>query len=140
MSSTDFEPTVFKLPDVKEKISEFIKRYKNDVNITSSYSQPLFSLGFHSFQHRTKSAMNITNSLETKNPFYNIVNNFDPNSLKIKDTVQPDYYKLWEILSLFDLANKNKMVYGAIAEGQGSFVECFIDFREKYFNIKNDKI
>lgn len=140
MSDTNtFNFTVFKLPSMKEKISNVLK-LKNDVKIASSYSQPLFSLGFHSFQHRTKSAMNITNNLETKKKFYNIVNNFDPDTLKVKDVLSGGYYKMWELLSLFELGSKDKIVYGAIAEGQGSFVESFIDFREKYFNVKKDKI
>ena len=140
LSTTVYHPSVFELPKPKDNISNIIKTIKNDVKIANSYSQPLFSLGFHSFQHRTKSAMNITKNLETKNKFYNIVNNFDPDELKIKDTLTGGYYKMWEMLSLFDLANKDKIVYGAIAEGPGSFVESFIDFREKYFSIKNDKI
>lgn len=139
-SNKIFIPSVFKLPETKEKINIIVKNNKNDVKIANSYSQPLFSLGFHSFQHRTKSAMNITNNLETKKKFYNIVNDIDPDNLKIKDTISDGYYKLWEMLSLFDLANKDKIIYGAIAEGPGSFVESFIDFREKYYNIKNDKI
>ena len=140
LTTTVFKPSVFKLPNSKDNISNIIKTHKNDVKIANSYAQPLFSLGFHSFQHRTKSAMNITNSLETKKKFYNIVNNFDPDTLKIKDTLSGGYYKMWEMLSLFDLASKDKIVYGAIAEGPGSFVESFIDFRKKYFDIKNDKI
>jgi len=135
-----FKPSVFKLPESKDNINSIIKTYKNDVKIANSYSQPLFSLGFHSFQHRTKSAMNITSKLETKKKFYNIVNNFDPDTLNVKETVSGGYYKMWEMLSLFDIASKDKIVYGAIAEGPGSFVESFIDFRKKYFDIKNDKI
>jgi hypothetical protein len=140
MSETNtFNFTVFKLPRSKDKISNILK-LKNDVKMSSSYSQPLFSFGFHSFQHRTKSAMNITKNLETKKKFYNIVNNFDPDTLKVKDALSGGYYKMWELLSLFDLGSKDKIVYGAIAEGPGSFVESFIDFREKYFNVKKDKI
>lgn len=135
-----FKPSVFKLPTSKDNISNIIKTYKNDIKIANSYSQPLFSFGFHSFQHRTKSAMNITNNLETNKKFYNIVNIFDPDNIKVKETLSSGYYKLWEMLSLFDLASKDKIVYGAIGEGPGSFVESYIDFREKYFNIKNDKI
>ena len=67
--TTVFKPSVFKLPNSKDNFSNIIKTHKNDVKIANSYSQPLFSLGFHSFQHRTKSAMNITNSLETKKSF-----------------------------------------------------------------------
>ena len=136
----DLKPSVFQLPKSKDNISNIIKTHKNDVKIANSYSQPIFSLGFHSFQHRTKSAMNITNNFETKKKFYNIVNNFDPDELKIKDTLTGGYYKMWEMLSLFDLASMDKIIYGAIAEGPGSFVESFIDFRKKYFDIKNDKI
>ena len=85
MTEKQFKPQVYKLPKTKDGL-EFLKKYKSDIHITSSYAQPLFSLGFHSFQHRTKSAMNITRNLETKNKFYNIVNDFDPDNIKIKNT------------------------------------------------------
>ena len=113
MSDIKFKPSVFKLPTSKEKLSS-----KNDISLSTRPSQPLFSLGFHYFQHRTKSAMNITNNLETKNKFYNIVNDFDPDNLKIKESMTSGYYKFWEMLSLFGLAEKDKIVYGAIAEDQ----------------------
>ena len=128
-------PDIFVLPKNNDK-----NKFKKNVEISSAILQPKFSLGFHSFQHRTKNAMNITNKLETKNKFYNIVNSFDPEKIDIKKTISSGYYKMWEIISLFDLASKDKIVYGAIAEAPGAFIESYIDFRKKYFNISKDKI
>lgn len=45
------------------------------------------------------------------------------------------FFKFWEILIDFDLVNTNSIVYGALAEGPGGFVESFNFFRRK-FSIK----
>ena len=119
-----------------------IKKYNSDVVISSTIARPLFTLGFHHFQHRTKSAMDITKDLETKKKFYNIVNSFDPENIDIgkKDIISNNYFKLWEMLSLFDLASGDKLSTAIIGAGSGGFVQSYIDFREKYYNVKNDKI
>jgi hypothetical protein len=132
---TQIIPRVFKLPNTK------FNDNKNDIVISNSINRPLFKLGFHNYQHRTKSAINITKNLETTKKFYNIVNNFDPENIDInKDKLSTGYFKMWEMMSLFDLANSNKIIYGAIGEGPGSFIQAFIDFRNKYYDLSKDKI
>ena len=66
-----YKPFVFKIPNGS---SDFLNNENSKLIFSSSINQPLFSLGFHSFLHRTKSAMDITNKLESKN-FY-IIKNF----------------------------------------------------------------
>ena len=66
-------PFIHKIPSID---SDNI--YTDNTIITSSrINMPLISLGFHSFIHRTKSAMDIILKLETKKDFYNIVNQFE---------------------------------------------------------------
>ena len=53
---------VYKLPSANKDISGSLQD-----SLFSTYpTQPLFSLGFHSFIHRTKDSMSITNKLKTK--------------------------------------------------------------------------
>ena len=102
--------------------------------------------------------MSITKDLETKNKFYYIVNpfedtieNYDNNISNLAkkffnisndpDILSRAFYKLWEILTVFDLANNKKLTCATLAEGPGGFVQAIIQYRKKYkFNINDDKI
>ena len=148
---------LFKIPNTN---NDFLKKKKNtDVKLSSAINQPMFSLGFHAFLHRVKKYMTITNNLESKKKFYYIVNNFEheisdydedishisKKYFKIKDDpniISRAFYKLWEILIIFDLFNKKKdFSYAAIAEAPGSFLQAVIKFRETFnFDMSNDKI
>lgn len=147
-----YTPKIYKMPSINtdEIYSD------STVLIGSTITQPLFSLGFHSFIHRTKSAMDITLKLETKNKFYYVVNPFESTisdytedlshtiipflSLKNEDIVSRSFFKMWEILATFQLTDKSEMTMVGIAEGPGSFIQAFIKYREKYHSIKKDKI
>jgi cap1 methyltransferase len=52
------------------------------------------------------------------------------------------YYKMLELVLDFDLIDNkiNNFVYGAVAEGPGGFVECFIKYRRTFFLGRNDRI
>jgi 23S rRNA U2552 (ribose-2'-O)-methylase RlmE/FtsJ len=126
------------------------------VMLGTNINEPLHSLGYHSFIHRTKSAMEITNKLETKNKFYYVVNPFEhmindfpEDIMHISDIYFPPteqkilsraFYKMWEILSIFDIANFKNMTTVSIAEGPGSFIQAIIKYREKFFDITKDRI
>ena len=128
----------------------------SSVLISSNMNQPLFSLGFHSFLHRTKSAMEITNKLETKNKFYYIVNPFEHTindytddisniaakyfSIKNEDIISRSFFKMWEILQTFNLANQPSMTMVGLAEAPGSFIQAFIKYREKLYDVSKDRI
>ena len=152
-----YNPFIFKLDSGN---SEILENSGDDNIITSStINLPLNSLGFHTYLHRTKSAMSITNNLQTKNKFYFVVNPFEDeianyedslnnltkHYLNIKDNkpeiLSRSFYKMWEILYLFNIAEKKEMTFAAIAEGPGPFIQAVILFREKLGNgITNDKI
>jgi len=140
--------------------SDFLNKIEDDDLIASStINLPLSSLGFHTYLHRTKSAMSITNNLQTKNKFYFVVNPFEDEVANYEDTLnnltkyylnikdnKPEilsrsFYKMWEILYLFNIANKKEMTFAAIAEGPGPFIQAIILFREKLGSgVSNDKI
>lgn len=150
-----YKPFVFKIPNGK---NDFLKSNNLDISFSSNINQPLFSLGFHSFIHRTKSAMSITNNLESKNfyyivnPFEHIINdsNEDINNAFSEyfksgkdepNTLSRAFFKMWEIVSLFKIASNKNFTYAAIAEAPGSFIQSVIKYREKFkLDVKNDKI
>lgn len=146
--SNAYKPFIFKLPIID--VSDIYK--DNSVITTTNINQPLISLGFHSFIHRTRDAMSITKKLETKNKFYYVVNMFEDSINDYKESIShvaEDYlnkpnivsryfYKMWEILYMFDLARKEKMVMTGLAEGPGSFIQAFIEFREQFYDPSND--
>jgi 23S rRNA U2552 (ribose-2'-O)-methylase RlmE/FtsJ len=144
-----YKPFIFKLNNID------ISSINPEVIKSSNINQPLFSLGFHSFIHRTKNAMSITEKLETKNKFYYIVNPFEHNIndydkdiaheseifLNKPNILSRAFYKMWEMLYIFDIANsKEGMTMVGLAEGPGSFIQAFVEFREKYFEPSNDTI
>ncbi|VVU95186.1 FtsJ-like methyltransferase [seawater metagenome] len=151
-----YTPLIFEVPKEKEDIL----KAKSDVQKNSFLPMPKFSLGFHSFIHQTKDKMSILDKIKKKKNFYYVVNKFehiilnyedDLNKLtKIYFNIQEEtpnilsraFYKLWEILFLFDIADSDKSItYAALAEGPGSFLQATMYFREKFFNkaSKNDK-
>jgi len=155
--NNNFKPFIFQLK-VGSNYELKKDNTKNNVILSDVVNYPLFSLGFHSFLHRTKNSMEITKNLETKNKFYYVVNPFEHNINDYKDDLtnitkkffkmQKDdpnilsraFYKMWEILYYFDLVNKDKLTYAAIAEGPGSFLQAVLKFREKYgYDMNKDK-
>ena len=156
-----YKPFVFDLPSGK---NEFLDKCtpecpdSKNIILAANINQPLFSLGFHSFIHRTKNAMSITLNLETKNKFYYVVNPFEHVITDYKSDVSTTtkeyfkskdepailsraFYKMWEMLLLFNLADSKNLTYAALAEGPGSFLQAIIKYRQKFgFDIKSDNI
>ena len=122
---------------------------------SGSINQPILKLGFQFFIHRKKNEMEITNKLSNfyyiVNPFEHKIEGYDNDLLnltkKYLDIKEKDFkilsrafYKLWEILFVFDLVKDEKSTYAALAEGPGAFIQSFIHFRKKFHNVKKDKI
>ena len=103
--------------------------------------------------------MSITKSLQTKNEFYYVINPFEENIANYEDSLynltkhylnikddQPEilsrsFYKMWEILYMFNIVENKNLTYAAIAEGPGPFIQAVILFREKLGSgVSNDKI
>ena len=155
--NSNFKPFIFKIPTGSSSILKDGSSDNNTV-LSNVVNYPSFSLGFHSFLHRTKNAMEITKNLETKNKFYYVVNPVEHKindykedlttlTKKFFDMTKDDpnilsraFYKMWEILYFFDLIKKDNLTYAALAEGPGSFLQAVLKFREKYgFDMKKDK-
>jgi len=149
-----YKPIIFRIPNTD---NSFLNKDSTNIKISTSINQPLLSLGFHSFLHRTKNGMSITKTLETKNKFYYIVNPFEHEINDFKDDINNKvdtyfkdnkvkiisraFYKLWEILIYFDVASKKDLKYAGIAEAPGSFVQAVLKFREKFnLDIKNNNL
>ena len=149
--TSKYIPSIYKLPSID------VEAIYQDSNVLTSttINQPLFSLGFHSFIHRTKSAMEITSKLETKNEFYYIVNPFEhivndysesiynttPKYFDTKDSIiSRSFYKMWEIITIFDIANNPSINVLGLTSGTDSFIQAFIFYRRKFFDIKKDTI
>jgi hypothetical protein len=150
-----YHPFVIKLPKIENNLD--LNSLEKVVQ-SSIVSYPLFSLGFHSFIHRTRSALGITKNLQTKTNFYFVVNPFEPNILnydddisklskaylKIKEENPIDFYKIWETLFVFNIASGNNLNTCIISNENNSEVieNCIKSFREKTIANKksNDSI
>jgi 23S rRNA U2552 (ribose-2'-O)-methylase RlmE/FtsJ len=149
-----YKPVIFEVPKGKKDI------FSTDSNVIKSQfiAMPEISLGFHSFIHQTKDKMSILDKVRKKKQFYYVVNKFehvilnhkdDLNSLtKLYFNIKKDapwilsraFYKLWEILFLFDLVKMDKSItYAALAEGPGSFLQALMYYREKFYPKDHQK-
>jgi len=135
---------VYKLPKNNIEIN-------GELAITSpSENNPLFSLGFHHFIERTRNAMSITDKLETKNDFYYVVNQFEPDISNYEDSLSVmskiylkediklrEFYNLWEIFFLFDIASDENMKFLILNEKDE--VQAIKLFREKFYSKQSKK-
>ena len=140
--------------DILEKSSKI-----NNLITSSTINIPLISLGFQHFLHHTKDAMAITEKLETKNKFYNVMNPFEHdisnyddslinltkkyfnNKDKAPEIMSRSFYKMWEILYLFGIGDNKNLSYASMANTPESFIQAIIHYRQKFKDgITNDKI
>jgi hypothetical protein len=154
-----FQPMIFKLDNGKADILDKNAEKDDNIVLSPTINYPLGSLGFHTFIHRTKSAMSITKNLQTKNKFYYIVNPFEstiPNYqdsinnltkiyLSIKDDipeiVSRTFYKIWEMLFAFNLADENQMNIAVISDNTNAVMQAVINYRQKLSSgVSKDKI
>jgi 23S rRNA U2552 (ribose-2'-O)-methylase RlmE/FtsJ len=150
-------PIMLELPQLDSSI------FSNESNVlfSTNIDYPRAEYGFHHFIHANKNKMEILKQFEGKrkvylvmNKFERYVDNYEENignvskkffSLSNKpDILSRGFYKLWEILLLFDLIdNKNANFTSAhLAEGPGSFIQATMFYRDMYCNkgiSKNDK-
>lgn len=152
---SDYIPIVVDITteDNLEKILSANIKFSKDIDY------PKFSLGFHHYIHMNKNKMEIVNQFKDKKKVYHVMNKFEryidnydndighfsTNYLEI-DKNMPDilsrgFYKLWEIIHMFDIIPlKGKFTSAHLAEGPGSFIQATMFFRDKYAdNSKNDK-
>ncbi len=147
-------PVVYDISDVTDNIFDT----KPDVKLSQNIDYPSFSLGFQHFLHADKGRMEITKNFEGKKKVYLVMNKFEPNIDNYESdihTVSPSYfglnskppilnlgfYKLWEILMMFDLISvtKSNFISAHLAGDPGSFIQATMYFRDKFSkSSKND--
>jgi 23S rRNA U2552 (ribose-2'-O)-methylase RlmE/FtsJ len=153
------QPFIFKLESGKSDVLDN-KPQKEDIILSSSINLPLNSLGFQTFLHRTKKAMDITKNLQSKNEIYYVVNPFElmiPNyedsltnltkhylSIKTDDKQEitsREFYKFWEMLFLFNIADQKELNCSVIADNSKVISMTVTNFRQKLgTDGKKDKI
>jgi 23S rRNA U2552 (ribose-2'-O)-methylase RlmE/FtsJ len=165
-NNEDYKPLIIKLTinDTSEDKNkqENIFNYKSDPEYIESpnIEFPNAKYGFHHWLHLKKNEMSILNNFKNKKKVYRITNAFerfidnyenDINGLtekyfEIKTKLRPKilsrgFFKLWEILMIFDLIPNDKPIVTAhLAEGPGSFIQATMYFRDLFSsNYKKDK-
>jgi len=150
------QPFIIKLPKVEIKNLDFSEKTENIV-FSSVLTYPLFTLGFHSFIHRTRSAMEITKNLQSKTDFYYVVNPFEPTISNYEDDIKKStelYFKnsnkidseflsVWEILFTFDIIDKNsKNIFLTSNNNLNDIIDLYKDklnLNTKFNIINNEK-
>lgn len=153
----DFVPLIYEVIDTKDSIF----KHKPNPTFSTNIEYPKFSLGFHHYIHQTKDKMSIAEQFEGKKKVYYVFNRFERyvdeydlsigNISKMYFNIDPRpnilsraFYKLWELLLMFDLVQTDKpnFISAHLAEGPGSFIQATMFYRDKFSkkNIsKNDK-
>lgn len=156
-SQKKYFPLVSEVPDLSESI---LDHKPNPKYSAVNMDYPNFSYGFQHFIHASKNKLEMLKEYENKkkvylvlNPFERYVDNYEENIgnvtkkyFEIKgekpDVLSRGFYKLWEILLMFDLIDKNntKFVSAHLAEGPGSFIQATMFYRDMFCKeSKNDK-
>jgi hypothetical protein len=140
-------PLMVKLPDNKDSLTNHKADPKYSVNI----DYPEFAYGFQHFIHASKNKTEILKDFENKkkvylvmNPFERYVDNYDNNignmtktyfktGDKKPDVLSRGFYKLWELLFMFDLIPKEgNFISAHLAEGPGSFIQATMFYRDLF--------
>lgn len=149
----DYIPSIFKLPSSDDNIF----KYPNIIIFSTNIDYPRFSYGFQHFYHQSKDKLEITKEFEGKKKVYHVFNKFerfvdnydlDINNFSKKyfgmDILSRSFFKLWEILFMFNIIPLNKSNFtSAHFGGPGSFIQATMYFRDKFimkgYTTKNDK-
>lgn len=152
--NTDHNPVIYELPNMG---SNLVKKIMNPV-LSEKYDYPQFKYGFHHYLHTNNDKiMEIKEDFKGRKEVYNVLHPFNPQvdefdgidkrvekylDLKGKPPIiSNDFYKLWEIMMTFGLADEKNVFSAHLAEGPGSFVQAVIHYREKFFSkdVKKDQ-
>ena len=156
-STLKFAPIITKIPNLETSIFDF----EPTVVFSTNIDYPRSEYGFHHFIHSNKNKTEKLQQFENKKKVYLVFNRFERyidnydksigtvskeffNSDGSPDILSRGFYKLWEILLLFDLVDlsKDKFVSAHLAEGPGSFIQATMFYRDRYCKkgvSKNDK-
>ncbi len=140
-----YDPILFQLP-----ICEPIEIDEKNLVMFGDLPKPLLSYGFNTFIYDLKNKMedtknfnklelNIANRIDIK------IKNYNMSLSQVVQKIFPDYkiisrafYKLWEMLMIFNLVDTDNFVGAFLCESPGSFVQATLYYR-KYHSFFNDK-
>lgn len=152
------KPIVYQLPTPSDNIFA----HEEDSKFSRTINYPKFKNGFNHFIYSTKDKMEITKDIKIKkkkfyyvvNPFEHIIDKSDQSLSKITpqylqlekkpDILSRAFYKLWELIFMFDLipADESDFTSVHLAEGPGSFIQAVMYYRDKFAKkskTNNDK-
>lgn len=143
---SDHIPIIYEIPDIDDIFKTDIKTI-----FTSSIAYPKFSLGFHHYIHQSNDKLPLLEKqFENKKKVYCVINKFEPTIDEYEDTlfnssnkhfkkkkldiVSAAFFKLWELLHMFDLikATGPEIVSTHLSEGPGGFVQALLYYRDTY--------
>jgi 23S rRNA U2552 (ribose-2'-O)-methylase RlmE/FtsJ len=145
----NFEFKICKIPK-----NEKLKTSKYDIRYSHYQSQPRFNYGFHHYIHTAKQKCEIFNDPKyakkhfVTNPFEHQVNEYDKDIKKMSELyfkvrknsiISRAFYKLWEILIIFDIVPTKPITAVFLAEAPGAFVQATSYYR-KEFNDEKDTL
>ena len=144
----------YQLPSMNKDIVKYIEKHGTPATYSRFHRQPQVQNGAIVYMHQTKDRMSFVNEPRFKgktfyhvtNPYEHVIHNnkeeksdinaysklyFDNTSLNI---VSRAFYKIWEILMLFDpVPSTGPLVSAHLAEAPGSFVQSLMYYREKFY-------
>ena len=161
-NSTDLDPELKYIPMIVQlqKNSSLILDNEPTVLLSGNIDYPQLEYGYHHYIHDNASkAKTIFKKFEGKKKVYLVLNKFEPHIDNYNDNiagiakqyfklgdkidiVHRSFFKLWEILMLFDLIDisNDKFVSVHLSEKYGSFVQAVMLYRDMYGkkNISNN--
>ena len=153
----DYEPNIYKLSTKSVDSINTSDANKNDIILSSTINQPLMSLGYHYYMHKLRTELiTFTKSIKSDQQFYFVVNPFEVNisnysegintlaqvylNLDKGKTFGRSFYKMWEMLFSFDIANDKNFVHMDLSNNT-DINDAVSLFRKKFnFADKKDKI
>lgn len=130
------------------------------INLNTNIDYPKLSSGFIHYYHSLQKDMGVIKQFENKKKVYNVVNEFDPiidnhddtienlckKNLKTEQIISYNFYKIWEIIFMFELCEINKPLNLLCIDDDGGCLQSVLLFRDKYskqtdkyFTIKNSR-
>ncbi len=147
---------MYSLLTFKVPVNDIISKSKDLAFLSPCMTQPLFKLGYHYYISRTRETLiNIIKKIESKKKFYNIVNNFEPDIQDYNDTIQnltkiyfniksdsysEDFYKMWEILNIFNIVSNDKINVGIINTNLSDCDKAVSNYIDKILNKESSKL
>ena len=107
---------------------------KNEIDMLIKYKNKIDNVSSQKLWDSTKKLTNDYELIHLPN------RRFKSESIAKYEPLSRAYFKLWEIIFDFDLFDtyQNKITIAGIAEGPGGFIEAINNYRNKFFNIKDD--